>query len=111
MTREEYTRRVAELNDRLRQTNKGGKCYITAGVEALGAETIKKVIAAVQAFNEFRTDDDPYREHDFGKITVDGRDFFWKIDYYDNTLKFHSPDASNPDVTQRVMTIMRADEY
>ena len=31
--------------------------------------------------------------------------------YYDNTLTSHSPDPSNPMVTERVITIMLVHEY
>ncbi|WP_338014081.1 DUF3768 domain-containing protein [Bradyrhizobium canariense] len=33
------------------------------------------------------------------------------MDYYDLAGQFASPDASKPEVTRRVLTIMRADEY
>jgi hypothetical protein len=36
---------------------------------------------------------------------------FWKIDSYDRNTEFGSPDPADPDVTTRVLTIMRADEY
>jgi hypothetical protein len=33
---------------------------------------------------------------------------FFKIDYYDEALAMHSPDPADPNVTQRVMTLMLA---
>ena len=32
-------------------------------------------------------------------------------DYFDRTLTHHSPDPADPAVTERVITIMLADEY
>jgi hypothetical protein len=54
---------------------------------------------------------DPHEEHDFGAFEVEGHKIFFKIDYYDATLTCHSPDASDPAVTKRVITIMLAEEY
>jgi hypothetical protein len=38
-------------------------------------------------------------------------DVFFKIDYFDKSLRVHSPNPADPAVTERVITIMRADEY
>jgi hypothetical protein len=55
--------------------------------------------------------DDPHGEHDFGAFGFDGHQVFFKIDYYDKTLTYHSPDPADPAVTERVITIMLAEEY
>src|SRR6266487_614297 len=43
--------------------------------------------------------------------TADGQTIFFKIDYFDRELSMHSPDPADPSVTQRVITIMLAEEY
>jgi hypothetical protein len=54
---------------------------------------------------------DPWGEHDCATLTVAGRRIIFKIDYFDRDLAYHSPDASNPAVTERVLTVMLAEEY
>lgn len=102
---------IAQYNDALRQTYWGGKVMMTAGVSTMEDTKIQRIFNAVRDFDAFTPDNDPHGERDFGKISLDGEDFFWKIDYYDNHMRGHSPDPANPDVTERVLTIMRAEEY
>lgn len=102
---------IARLNDAFRTTLAGGQVMLTAGVQALSELEHYEVFRAVQAFNDFSKDNDPYGEHDFGAFTVSGKKFFWKIDYYDPTLTFGSEDPADPSKTKRVMTIMLAEEY
>jgi Protein of unknown function (DUF3768) len=52
-----------------------------------------------------------HTKHDFGAFEVDGHRLFFKIDYYDSNLSQHSPDPADPAVTERVITIMLAEEY
>jgi hypothetical protein len=105
------TERIRALNDRLRTTGEGGNVVITRGLAALDAEVLAKIIAAVQRFDQFTADNDPYGEHDCAIAAVAGERVMFKIDYYDRALQSHSRDASNPDVTRRVLTIMLASEY
>lgn len=84
---------------------------ITAGVEALGAHEVASLLVLVREFKEFSEANDPYGEHDFGALNHGGERFFWKIDYYDRKLALHSPDPADPAVTERVLTLMLADEY
>jgi hypothetical protein len=101
--------RIAELNDQLRRHHVGGKVLITAGIQALGAEAITDILAAVAAFDDFTPDNDPYGEHDCA-VTVAERRVIWKIDYYDRQMAYASPDPADQAVTMRVMTVMLADE-
>lgn len=84
---------------------------MTAGVVALGAEAQARIIEAVRKFDAFGADNDPWGEHDFGAVDVDGEHIFFKFDYYDLERAMHSPDAADAAVTERVLTIMLASEY
>jgi len=104
-------RRIRALNTSLRKTLKGGRLTSTAGFYHLGGPLRERFFQAVSDFNDFNLDNDPFDEHDFGKVEIDGVTVFWKIDYYDIDLSGHSPDPSCPEVTQRVLTLMLAAEY
>src|ERR1700712_2518221 len=97
---------IRELNDRLRRNVQTGIAVVTPGVAALGAETVKQIFRAVSVYDDFCHANDPYGEHDFGSFKASGQMIFFKIDYYDKLLNGHSPDAADPEVTERVITIM-----
>ena len=82
---------------------------ITRGVQAL--DNLDEILNAIREFDEFTVDNDPYGEHDFGKIEINGEVIFWKFDYYDLKYIYASPDAADETVTIRVLTIMLASEY
>lgn len=102
---------IARLNDAFRKTLLGGQVMLTAGVQALSELEHYEVFKAVQTFDNFSPDNDPYGEHDFGAFEVNGKRLFWKIDYYDSTLTYGSEDPTDPSKTKRVMTILLAEEY
>lgn len=102
---------IACLNDAFRQMPVDGRLMITAGVIALGNGAVSDILLAVASFDAFTPDNDPYGEHDFGAVEWNGTRIFWKIDCYDRTMRFGSPDRADPSVTARVLTIMLASEY
>ena len=103
--------RIRALNDSLRTSLAGGSVMLTRAVAALGAEAQREILEAVRRFDEFDAANDPYGEHDFGAVEIKGTRIFFKIDYYDLDYAFASPDASDENLTRRVMTIMLAEEY
>ena len=88
---------IAGKNDVFRSSFIGGQVVLTQGVAALEQNVQSQVVEAVQKFKTFEPGNDPYGEHDFGKVVVAGVDYFWKIDIY--------PEE------KRVLTIMLASEY
>jgi hypothetical protein len=114
----EQTARIRELNDALRTAPgligpliANGSLVITYGVAAHGNNFIDRAVSAVRRYRDFGPDNDPYGEHDFGIFDLDGETLNWKIDYYDAKLEYGSPDAADPAVTRRVITILLAEEY
>jgi hypothetical protein len=108
---QEKRAKIRELNDQLRQTLAGGRIMMTSGVEALGPLVVARLLDHLRRYDQFDDGNDPYGEHDFGAVDLGGQQFFWKIDCYDLAMEFHSQDASDPDQTVRVLTLMLACEY
>jgi hypothetical protein len=104
--------RIARLNDDLRTKGVGGRILITRGVHALTGADVSDLLKSLAAFDDFDADSDPHGERDFGVFDFRGAELMWKIDYYSDTeLRFGSNDPSNPDVTQRVLTVLLTEEY
>jgi hypothetical protein len=79
---------------------------MTPGVAALGQQAVERIVQTISVFDDFCHANDPHEEHDFGSFEAEGRMIFFKIDYYDKSMTYHSPDPSDPSVTERVITIM-----
>ena len=101
----DYTTTVASANDEFRRAGFG--VTMTVGVQYL--PDLNGLMKAVREFDQFTEDNDPYEEHDFGSLTWQGTKVFWKIDYYNKALT-GGVSALSPNC-QRVLTVMRADEY
>jgi hypothetical protein len=105
------TDRIRALNDQLRKNLSGGRAVMTPGVAALGSEAVYRLLQTIAIFDDFCTANDPHGEHDLGAFEFEGAPIMFKIDYYDKDLNFHSPNPADPAVTERVLTIMLAEEY
>lgn len=108
---DEKTLKMRLLNDQFRRTFTGGKVLMTSGVSSLPKAELITLMNLVRTFDDFAQKNDPYGEHDFGKIEFEGTAYFWKIDYYDVDLEFASPDPTDKTITNRVLSIMLAEEY
>lgn len=104
------SRQIALLNDSFRTTFIGGTVCITAGLELIGEGFVRAALCATREFADFQSDDDPYHEHDFAAVEVEGRQVFWKIDYFDPSMTKGSEDPASLALTRRVLTVMLAEE-
>ena len=102
---------IATLNDNFRRSFINGEVLLSAGIAAMSSEDKANIISMVQNFNDFTPSNDVYGEHDFLSIDYKGNKIFAKIDYYDLNYEFMSENPANPDITNRVLTILLSCEY
>lgn len=104
--------KIRALNDAFRMRGEGhGSTLLTVGVQSLGESAIAQILSAIRCYDSFTVDEDPWNEHDFGVLNLGGTRVFWKIDYYDRSVRQGSEDPANPELTYRAMTVMLAEEY
>lgn len=102
---------IALQNDNFRKHLSQGTLVLTQGIRSNTKEDLEAIITKVRTFDNFDENNDPYGERDFGAFDYKGKRIFWKIDNYDQKFLYLSPDVSNPRVTNKVLTIMYAEEY
>jgi hypothetical protein len=110
-TKSTQTERIRTLNDALRKNFSQGHAVMTTGIAALGSEAVANIIKTIEVYDDFCHANDPHEEHDFGSFEADGHTIFFKIDYFEKELAYHSPDPSDQAITKRMITIMLAEEY
>ena len=113
--------KIALLNDELRKklitgelfkADSKDKAYITRGASVFtNGMNRMQFLNNVALYRNFTEDNNPHGERDFGNFMYQKEKIFWKIDYKDNAMMYHSPDASDPSQTIRVLTIMKASEW
>ena len=105
------TAKIRELNDKLRKRFTGGRILTTIGIRSKPVEDVSRILYKVQHFSDFNKNNDVYGERDFGKFAFKDDVIIWKIDYYDKNYEFLSDNPADPTITNRVLTIMTADEF
>ena len=105
------TNEIALQNDNFRKHLSQGTLVLTQGIRSNTPEDLEAIITKVRTFDSFDENNDPYNEHDFGSFDYNGEMIYFKIDYYDKNYQYLSEDPSNPNLTNRVMTVMLASEY
>ena len=110
--------RVAQINDAFRKgilstpevNDPRGGVSVTQGVHALSPDVEMSILAKVRNYTTFDPEDDPYGEHDFGVIEMQGVPrIYWKIDYYeDASMQYGAEDKAT---AYRSLLILLADEY
>ncbi len=107
--------KIARLNDEFRKSllNKPkGILILTDSVKKEFPEDMRsEIIKEIQEFNNFNNDNDPYGERDFGSFEYREERILWKIDYYDLSMEGQSKDPADPLKTNRVLTLMLANDY
>ena len=102
----QYQNRRAALNDTFRRTFEGGQVMVTRGIAALHPFIQGDIIYGVRRLAAFDKQNDPYGEHAFGALVIDGAGkVFWKIEHIAPDMATETAPAS------RVLTIMLAEEY
>ncbi len=96
---------ISMLNDKFRKSGFG--VTLTCGVQAV--RDLPGLLDAIREYDDFTEDNDPYGEHDFGKVIWHGDKVFWKIDYYNATFDGWADPLTKE--CHRVMTVMLAEEY
>lgn len=89
---------IAELNDNLRKhiwSPGENKVVLTRGVCVLPLTEQMLLLKKIQNFDSFNAANDPYKQHDFGKVEHNGTDYFFKIDYYDTSMEYADDATKN----------------
>ncbi|MCV6826079.1 MULTISPECIES: DUF3768 domain-containing protein [Halocynthiibacter] len=116
----EKAKLIAEHNDRFRNTwgadfTIPGQIVMTQAVAALSPAWITRAMAAIQRFDDFTEDNDPYGDHCFGAVEItvgdETKTIWFKIDLYDWNLEYGAEDPTDLEKTKRVMTVLFPSDY
>jgi hypothetical protein len=89
--------KIRALNDDFRANlfdGTRGRVMVTTEVERLEPLDRARLLELVRTFDAFTADNDPLEEHDFGRIDFLGHSWCFKIDAFDLSMHFASPDPT-----------------
>ena len=86
----------------------GVRDLASSGNNAPGQEFVERLVKTIALIDDFCHANDPYEEHDFGFVEIEGYSILFKIDLYEEP---DVKDANGKPVVTRVLTIMLAEEY
>ncbi|MEJ6396091.1 DUF3768 domain-containing protein [Gymnodinialimonas sp. 2305UL16-5] len=105
---------IAEQNDAFRHRQPGGgqgQWVWTSAIDAEGQDFLLACMKAVDAYDDFNQENDPFDTHEMGFMEVAGKKVWWKIDLYDRAYEYGSPDPTSLAETRRVLTILFPSDY
>lgn len=103
--------KIRQLNDACRASFIGCQIVLTLGIRMKSEKEVADILERVRTFKDFNKGTDPYFEHDYLSFDYKGEKIIAKIDYYDKDYRFMSENPADPTITNRVLTIMTAEEY
>ncbi len=83
-----------------------GRIVVTPGVAEKGIVFVRNAVVACAMDGNFSDFTDPYADHSFGTLDVQGDRLYWQIDLYDADCECGSSAPADPSKTHRVVTIM-----
>ena len=98
--------RIIELNDQLRTTFTGGRVQMTRKVYELDDRLRGRALSVMARYTRF----DDASEHDSGVFIFAGFSFEWRIEYRGTDGTGFSLDPADPDKTFRVLTLYAIDD-
>ena len=84
---------------------------VTSGVMAVKGYCRSILTSALANYGGFDEDNDPHGERDMGHFVLFDTDLYFKIDYYEQDLKFGSDDPADASITHRILTIMTKADF
>ena len=90
-----------------------GRLVVTPSVMEAGDGFVPAAIRAVGEQDTFDPENDPDGRHDFGAVTIQKQNVFWKIHLYEEGSGFRcgAETPEDPKTTVRVLTIMLASDW